>query len=248
MTQLLSDGASSGRAQPALAVAHVSSGYGTTAVLRDVSLEVAPGSVTALLGPNGAGKTTLLRVVSGLLPATEGSVCIDGTDVTRAKPYARFDQGLCHIPEGRGIFRSLTVRENLLMMADKRDESEAIARATDSFPILGDRLSQRAGTLSGGEQQMLALSAAYLRDPHLVLVDEASLGLAPIVVDEIFAFLKSLTARGAALLLVDQFVHRALGMASAAYVLNRGAIAFAGTAAALLEADLFEQYLGRGQE
>jgi branched-chain amino acid transport system ATP-binding protein len=134
------------------------------------------------------------------------------------------------------------------MMAGKRDEREAIARATDAFPILGDRLSQRAGTLSGGEQQMLALSAAYLRDPHLVLVDEASLGLAPIVVDEIFDFLESLTARGAALLLVDQFVHRALGMSSAAYVLNRGAIAFAGTAAALLEADLFEQYLGRGQE
>lgn len=233
-------------AQAALEVTRVSGGYGTTTVLRDVSLTVKAGTVAALLGPNGAGKTTLLRTISGLLPATSGSIRINGEDVTTRRPHKRFERGLCHVPEGRGVFRNLTVRDNLVMMSEKGKERDAIDRATEAFAILGQRLDQRAGTLSGGEQQMLALGAAYIRRPSLVLVDEASLGLAPIIVDRIFGFLESLTSRGAALLLVDQFVHRALRIATTAYVLNRGQIAFHGTGASLLDSNLFEQYLGRG--
>ena len=146
------------------------------------------------------------------------------------------------------MFRGLSVRENLLMQAGRGSEREAVDRAASAFPILGERLAQRAGTLSGGQQQMLAMAAAYVRNPSLVLIDEASLGLAPIVVDEIFAFLEQRTAEGAALLIVDQFVTRALEMASTAYVLHRGTIAFDGTADELLQGDVFERYLGAGTE
>jgi branched-chain amino acid transport system ATP-binding protein len=231
-------------AADALVVRGLEAGYGTTTVLRDVSLRAPAGSVTALLGPNGAGKTTLLRTISGFLPASAGTIEMAGQDVTRWRPHRRAASGLCHVPEGRGIFRGLSVRENLLMQAGRRSEDEAIERAASAFPILGQRLSQRAGTLSGGQQQMLAMAAAYVRDPLLVLVDEASLGLAPIVVDEIFEFLEQRTADGTALLIVDQFVTRALQMASAAYVLQRGTIAFEGSADELLQGDVFERYLG----
>jgi branched-chain amino acid transport system ATP-binding protein len=230
----------------ALAVEHLSAGYGTTTILRDVSLRVAAGSVTALLGPNGAGKTTLLRTISGFLHPTAGRIAIDGHDVTRWRPHKRAALGLCHVPEGRGIFRGLTVRENLQMQATPGTESEGIERAASAFPILRERLEQRAGTLSGGQQQMLAMAAAYVRNPSLVLVDEASLGLAPIIVDEIFDFLARRAAAGAALLIVDQFVARALQMSTTAYVLHRGAIAFAGTAEELRASDVFSQYLGSG--
>jgi branched-chain amino acid transport system ATP-binding protein len=238
--------ASSSTTGDALVLRGVSAGYGTTTVLRDVSLRVPVGAVTALLGPNGAGKTTLLRTVSGFLPASLGRIEIGGEDVTRMRPHRRAALGLCHIPEGRGIFGGLSVRENLLMQAGRGSEQDAVDRATSAFPILGDRLGQRAGTLSGGQQQMLAMAAAYVRDPSLVLVDEASLGLAPIVVDEIFEFLEQRTAEGASLLIVDQFVTRALRMASTAYVLHRGTIAFEGSAEELLRGDVFERYLGGG--
>jgi branched-chain amino acid transport system ATP-binding protein len=238
--------ASSSTTGDALVLRGVSAGYGTTTVLRDVSLRVPVGAVTALLGPNGAGKTTLLRTVSGFLPASLGRVEIGGEDVTRMRPHRRAALGLCHVPEGRGIFGGLSVRENLLMQAGRGSEQDAVDRATSAFPILGDRLGQRAGTLSGGQQQMLAMAAAYVRDPSLVLVDEASLGLAPIVVDEIFEFLEQRTAEGASLLIVDQFVTRALRMASTAYVLHRGTIAFEGSAEELLRGDVFERYLGGG--
>jgi branched-chain amino acid transport system ATP-binding protein len=225
-------------------VQDVHAGYGTTTVLRDISLRVPTGAVTALLGPNGAGKSTLLRTVSGFLPATSGRIGIGGQDVTRLRPHRRAALGLCHVPEGRGVFGGLSVRENLLMQAGRGSEQDAVDRAATAFPILGDRLAQQAGTLSGGQQQMLAMAAAYVRDPSLVLIDEASLGLAPIVVDEIFGFLEQRTAEGAALLIVDQFVTRALEMASTAYVLHRGTIAFEGTARELLQGDVFERYLG----
>jgi branched-chain amino acid transport system ATP-binding protein len=231
-------------AEPALVVSGLSSGYGRTVVLRDVSLRVPVGSAVALLGPNGAGKTTLLRAISGLLPTLSGSVHINGVDMTSARAHRRFASGLCHVPEGRGIFRSLTVRENIVMQSPKGNERDAVERAVRAFPILGDRLGQQAGTLSGGQQQMLAMAAAYVRDPTLVLVDEASLGLAPKVVDAIFAFLEERVAEGAALLVVDQFVARALGIATTAYILNRGSIAYEGRAAELLESGVFEQYLG----
>ena len=153
-------------------------------------------------------------------------------------------RGLCHVPEGRGIYRSLTVRENLLVQAAGRRDADTIERAVAAFPILGARLRQRAGTLSGGQQQMLALATAYVRDPAVVLVDEASLGLAPIIVDEIFEFLASRAAMGTAILIVDQFANRALQLATTAYVLRKGNIVYDGSAADLLDADLFARYLG----
>jgi branched-chain amino acid transport system ATP-binding protein len=199
--------------------------------------------VTALLGPNGAGKSTLLRAICGFLPASQGSVSLFGEDVTGMAPYRRFAKGLCHIPEGRGVFRSLTVRENLKLQCGKGNETEAIDRATAAFPILRDRLAQLAGTLSGGQQQMLAMAAAHVRNPRLVLVDEASLGLAPIVVDEIFEFLEQLTKDGGSLLLVDQFAPRALAIATTACILRRGQIVHTSSAKELLESDLFSRYV-----
>jgi branched-chain amino acid transport system ATP-binding protein len=230
----------------ALDISGIEAGYGRTTVLRDLSLRVSRGEVAALLGPNGAGKTTLLRVVSGFLPATRGSVSMFGEDITSAPAHRRFRAGLCHVPEGRGIFRSLTVRENLVMQAKRGSESEAIERAASVFPIIGERLHQQAGTLSGGQQQMLAIASAYVRQPRLILVDEASLGLAPLIVDDIFGFLRQVTSEGCSLLIVDQFAHRALELASSAYVLNRGEITFVGTAKELLEGDVFSHYVGTG--
>ena len=201
-------------------------------------------SVTALLGPNGAGKTTLLKIVSGLLRPTSGSVVIDGEDVTKLSPSRRTARGVCHIPEGRGIFRGLTVRDNLIMQSAPGTEATALERATEVFPILGNRLQQTAGTLSGGEQQMLAMARAYVREPRLILVDEASLGLAPLIVSSIFDFLQQLAMQGVALLVVDQFVTRALAMADTAYILGRGEITWAGTAEELMGRDVFKEYLG----
>ena len=231
-------------AEPALVVSHLAAGYGTTQVLRDVSLEVAAGEVTALVGPNGAGKSTLLRTVAGLLPASKGSVRLLGADVTKRAAHRRFAAGLCLVPEGRGIFRSLTVRENIVLQSRKGEEDAAIELSTGAFPILRQRLGQTAGTLSGGQQQMLAMAAAYVRNPKLVLVDEASLGLAPLVVDEIFEFLGQLPSRGASLLVVDQFVTRALQLATTAYVLRQGEVVYSGSAAELLDGDLFAHYTG----
>ncbi|MFD6058974.1 ABC transporter ATP-binding protein [Rhodococcus wratislaviensis] len=228
----------------ALNIIDLTAGYGRTTVLRGVSLRVPRGTVTALVGPNAAGKTTLMRVASGLLPPMSGSVQMAGRDVTREAPHRRARSGLSLIPEGRAVYKSLTVRENLLMQAPRGGVDLAIEAASSFFPVLGKRLHQKAGTLSGGEQQMLALTAAYVRNPSLILVDEVSLGLAPIIVDRIFDFLLELASRGAALLIVDQYVTKALGMADHAYVLRRGSIVFDGAPNALLESDLFEQYLG----
>jgi branched-chain amino acid transport system ATP-binding protein len=229
---------------PALQVDGLSSGYGRTTVLRDVTLQVPAGGVAALLGANGAGKTTLLRTVSGLLPVAAGTVRLHGEDVTRMRAHRRFAAGLCHVPEGRGVFRGLTVRENLAMQAPKGGVDEALARAAEAFPVLGRRLGQQAGTLSGGEQQMLAVAATYTRSPTLVVVDEVSLGLAPLVLDEIFTFLKGLPAGGTALLIVDQFATRALALADVAYVLRRGSVSYAGSPRDLQDADVFREYVG----
>jgi branched-chain amino acid transport system ATP-binding protein len=229
---------------PALNVKGLRSGYGRTEIVHGVDLVVGAGAVVALLGPNGAGKTTLLKTVSGLIPPTAGSVELFGEDITRVSTARRAERGLCHIPEGRGIFRSLTVRENLDLQAPAGHSGVAIDLAVDSFPVLGDRLTQLAGTLSGGEQQMLAIARAYIKEPRLVLVDEASLGLAPRIVDEIFSFLSAITERGASLLIVDQFVARALDMAARVYVLNHGVITFDGASEDLRRGDVFERYLG----
>jgi branched-chain amino acid transport system ATP-binding protein len=232
-----------GATGPYLEVRNLSSGYGQATVLRNVSLEVSPGSVTALIGPNGAGKTTLLKTVAGLLKATDGAVHFDDTDITHLSAHGRTQRGLCLIPE-RGIYASLSVRENLVLQALPGRQRESIEQACAIFPILAKRLKQRAGSMSGGEQQMLALVSAYVRSPKLVMVDEASLGLAPLIVDAIFEFLAGLAAQRAALLIVDQFITKTLALADTAYVLRRGEIAYSGSADALLEDDVFEHYLG----
>jgi branched-chain amino acid transport system ATP-binding protein len=221
----------------------IEAGYGEQRVLRDVSLTVRPGSVVAVLGPNGAGKTTLLRVVSGLLRPSAGTVQLDGADITRTRPYARARRGLCHIPEGRGIYPTLTVRENLVLHSRKGEEATALDRAISAFPVLGEKLRQPAGQLSGGQQQMLSLVRAYLTSPRLVLVDEASMGLAPVVVDKIFEFLAGIATSGTALLLVEQYVSRALALASQVYLLNKGSVVFTGQPGDIAD-DLFVHYLG----
>ena len=228
----------------ALSMKGITSGYGTTTIVRNIDLNIEAGSVTALLGPNGAGKSTLLKTMSGLIRPMSGSVMIDGHDVSSLAPNKRANLGLCHIPEGRGIFPSMTVKENLELQARPGEQSIAIEKGIAAFPILGERLMQRAGTMSGGQQQMLSMARAYTQNPRVILVDEGSLGLAPIVVDEIFSFLAGVAAAGAALLIVDQFVARALALATSAYVMTRGEIVFAGTSAELQRSDVFERYLG----
>jgi branched-chain amino acid transport system ATP-binding protein len=218
--------------------------YGEHTALRDVTLTVPAGSVVALLGPNGAGKSTLLRVASGLLRPAAGVVVLDGEDVTERGPHERVDRGLCHVPEGRGVFPNLTVAENLSLQTKAGREREAVELASDTFPILGARMTQPAGTLSGGEQRMLALARAYVQRPRLVLLDEVSLGLAPKVVDEIFAFIARLAEEGTSLLLVEQYVIRALGIADYLYMLNQGSLVFAGEPAELEGEDVFRAYVG----
>jgi branched-chain amino acid transport system ATP-binding protein len=232
------------RPHPALELADVTSGYGSTTALRGVSLEVPAGSVVALLGANGAGKTTLLRTAAGLNPASHGRVGLFGAEVTGENATRRARRGLCLIPEGRAVFRSLSVRENLELQAPRGGAARAIEKATEAFPVLGRRLGQIAGSLSGGEQQMLALARGYVTDPRVVLVDEPSLGLAPRVVETVFEFLARLAAQGSALLIVDQFIGQVLELADHAYVLARGEVTFAGTPTQLRSGDVFETYLG----
>ena len=232
---------------PALELESVSSGYGRTTVLRNIDLTVPLSSVTALLGANGAGKSTALSTASGLIRPNRGRVRMNGDDVTRLPPSKRARLGLCHIPEGRAIFRSLTVRENLQLHAPS-GVPVAMDEAVEAFPVLGRRIKQVAGTLSGGEQQMLAVARTFVNDPKVVMVDEASLGLAPLVVDAMFEFLMKMRGRGAALLIVDQFVARALSLADKVYVLSLGEIVFTGTPEEFSRGDLFERYFGDLQE
>jgi branched-chain amino acid transport system ATP-binding protein len=227
-----------------LRLENVTTGYGATTVLWDINLEVSASTVVALLGPNGAGKTTLLRAASGLIPVRQGKVWMDGQDVTGQEMNQMARRGMCHIPEGRGIFPSLTVKDNLILFSPKKKEKESLERAADTFPILGQRLNQTAGSLSGGEQQMLAIVRAYISNPRLVLVDEASMGLAPLVVDKIFEFLDTIVAQGTSLLIVEQYVYRALALAHQVYLLSSGRIVYNGTPSELEGQDIFERYLG----
>jgi len=229
---------------PVLELRDVWAGYGETTVLRGVDITVPRSSVVAVLGPNGAGKSTLLRAASGLIKIRKGELRVDGDDLTGGSPSELVKRGLCHIPDPRGIFKSLTVEENLTLQAPRGRAKESIAKAVDVFPRLGERLSQRAGTMSGGEQQMLAVARAYVQDPTVVLLDEVSTGLAPVVVDEIFVFLERIAAAGTALLLVEQFVHRALALAQQVYVLDRGVIRLSGRADELTEEQIFQSYAG----
>lgn len=226
-----------------LELREVTAGYGDAAVLRGVSLWVPPHSVVALLGANGAGKTTLLRVASGLLKPSSGRLLMDGADVTGQGPHKLARRGLCHVPEGRGVFPNLTVRENILIHAAGGNLGEAVEKAVSAFPILGRKLNQQAGALSGGQQQMLALCHAYVTTPAYVLLDEVSMGLAPVVVDEIFEFLAKLAAAGCALLLVEQYVTRALDLADYVYLINRGLIEFRGEPGEIDSDNLMQHYL-----
>ncbi|HEV7865200.1 MAG TPA: ABC transporter ATP-binding protein, partial [Acidimicrobiia bacterium] len=227
-----------------LELRNVTAGYGSHTVLRDVDLVVPDHSVVALLGPNGAGKTTLLRVASGLLRPTAGRLILDGQDATGWPSHRLAGAGVCHVPEGRGIFRALSVRDNIRLQANPALDLEPVRAVAEAFPRLGERLDQRAGTMSGGEQQMLALAHAYVAGSNTVLLDEVSMGLAPKVIDEIFDYLRRLAEGGAALLLVEQYVGRALELADFVYILNKGRVQFVGEAGELGEEQILASYLG----
>jgi len=222
----------------------ITAGYGSHTVLRDVNLVVPDNAVVALLGPNGAGKTTLLRVASGLLKPSAGRVLVDGVDATGWPPHRLSQLGVCHVPEGRGIFRALSVKDNIRLQAKEQFEGDPVTAVAESFPRLGERLGQRAGTMSGGEQQMLALARAYVAGSKTVLLDEVSMGLAPKIIDEIFEYLHRLAAQGAALLLVEQYVARALELADFVYILNKGRVQFVGESDELGEEQILASYLG----
>ncbi len=223
---------------------HVTAGYGDTTVLRDVSITLPAGKVVALLGPNGAGKSTTLAVASGLVAPRSGRVLLDGRDVTGSRPNELVEAGLCHVTEAGAIFPELTVAENLRIFASVKDEAASTERVLAAFPRLAERRRQVAGTLSGGEQRMLALARTYARDPSTILVDEISLGLAPIVVDEIFGHLAALARSGASLLVVEQYVAKVLAIADLVYVLVRGRIVYAGEPDELRDSSMLDHYLG----
>lgn len=222
----------------------ITAGYGRVMVLRSVDLAVRSGTVVALLGPNGAGKTTLLRVAAGLLLPAKGTIWVHGADLTKKTPHQRVQAGLCLIPDGRGVFPSLTVKENLRLAVPPGKMTGGFAPALDVFPILERRLGQKAATLSGGEQRILALARCYLAGPSLVLLDEVSLGLSPRLREQIFDSLTRLTRTGVSLLLVEQYVNRALELADVVYLLNHGTITFSGPSADLDEAAVLRDYLG----
>lgn len=233
--------------KPILDVRNLRAGYGDATVLRDVSISVPPGNVVAMLGPNGAGKTTLLRCAAGLVRARAGEIDLDDEDVTALQTEERARRGLCLIPEGRGVFPTLSVKENVLMFTPKGAQRDALERAVHAQPVLGSHLQRTAGTLSGGEQQMLALVRAWLADPKVVLVDEPSMGLAPMMVDRVFAFLSDIAEQGTSVLLVEQYVTRALALADCVYLLSNGEVAFTGSGEQLRDEnifDLFEHYVG----
>ena len=230
----------------ALELRRVSAGYGRVTVLREISVEVKKGEVVALLGPNGAGKTTLLSAVAGLVDVSEGEIMIDGEDFTTKPIHQRVKAGLCLVPEGRGVFPRLSVRDNLALQVPPWSDGGSDP-ALEAFPILGERLGQLAGTMSGGQQQMLALARAYLTEPRVVMLDEVSMGLAPRVVDQIFESIAELRRRGAALLLVEQYINRALEMAEKIYLIDRGSISFSGPASELDQDAIVKGYLGDGE-
>jgi branched-chain amino acid transport system ATP-binding protein len=227
-----------------LELRNVTAGYGSHTVLRDVDLVVPDHSVVALLGPNGAGKTTLLRVASGLVRPTAGRLILDGQDATGWPSHRLAAAGVCHVPEGRGIFRALSVRDNIRLQANPALDLEPVRAVAEAFPRLGERLDQRAGTMSGGEQQMLALAHAYVAGSNTVLLDEVSMGLAPKIVDEIFVHIQQIAAKGAALLLVEQYIPRALEVADYVCILNRGRVRFVGEPQEIGEQTVLKSYLG----
>lgn len=228
-----------------LKVRDVRAGYGSAQALFDVSFDLAANSAVAVLGPNGAGKSTLARTLSGLVPSASGSVRFDGVDIGGWRPDKIRRAGLVHLPEGRGVFPRLTVHENLRMGLSvfKGDRDAAVKRAFEFFPVLGKRRKQLAGTLSGGEQQMLSLARALMVDPKLVIADEMSLGLAPKLVDEVFDGLAAAREAGVAVIMIEQFAGRAIEFADQCLILHRGSVAWSGPAEQAGD-ELIHRYLG----
>jgi len=235
---------------PLLRLDAVQAGYGDLTAVRDVSLEVRPGEIVALIGANGAGKTTTLRAICGLVPLRGGRVELDAVSIGGRPPSAIVAGGIAHVPEGRQLFPTMTVRENLELGArtpeSRRLRAESLERVIALFPRLGERRGQLAGTLSGGEQQMTAIGRALMARPRLLLLDEPSLGLAPVVVTSIFENLRAINQDGVTILLVEQNVLRALRLSHRAYVLENGAIALEGPSPQLLTNEAVKRaYLGR---
>ena len=221
--------------------------YGAIHAVKGVSLEVNDGDIVALIGANGAGKSTVLKTISGLMHPRSGSIQFDGQDISHTDAYKLVRHGLAHVPEGRRIFLQMTVQENLEMGAfTKKDVSkEDLERMFALFPRLKERRKQIAGTLSGGEQQMLAMSRALMSHPKLLMLDEPSMGLAPILVDQIFDIIKELHAAGTTILLVEQNATKALQIADRAYVLETGSVSLSGTGMELAQSDeVRKAYLG----
>ncbi len=216
---------------PRIVIEGVTAAYGRIEVLHGVDLEIPAGAVFALLGPNGGGKSTLLKVLNGRLPATAGTISMDGIEPARWTPEALARVGVVALPEGRGVFPNLTVRDNLRMWTYRGDvnQSEVEERAYVQFPRLKERRKQLAGTLSGGEQQMLAISRALAGETKVLLLDEMSMGLAPIIVGELYELVGQIAAGGVTVVLVEQFVSTALGIADGAAIMLHGRIAHRGT-------------------
>jgi branched-chain amino acid transport system ATP-binding protein len=236
---------------PLLVVENVSVAYDGMRALQDVSLHADAGSIVALVGANGAGKTSLLRAVSGLVRAATGTIRFGGEDVTRIPAHRIVARGIAHVPEGRRVFASATVRDNLLLGAfvdrDAAHRTERLDAAFAAFPILRERLDQRASTLSGGEQQMLAIARGTMSGPRLLMLDEPSLGIAPILIPQIYNGIRTIAARGTTVLLVEQNVREALKLADRAYVLQTGRVVLEGAASDLIGDPLVQEaFLGIG--
>ncbi len=233
---------------PLLDIGDVVAGYGAFQVLHGMSLSVAAGEIVALLGANGAGKTTLNRTVSGLLRARSGRIAFDGQDITGADAAEIVGAGLIHVPEGRKTFATLTVRENLQLGAYARGRAaraQTLDSVLETFPRLRERLSQQVGSMSGGEQQMVAIGRGLMGQPKLLILDEPSLGLSPLLTDELFALIGRLHAGGLSILLVEQNVLQSLAIATRAYVMEHGKVAVSGEPATLIaDPKLKAAYLG----
>ena len=232
-----------------LTLKNVEVSYGAIRALQGISLEINTGEIVTLIGANGAGKSTTLRAISGLVPASRGRIVFEGKDITSLPADKIVRCGLGHSPEGRRVFANMSVRENLELGAYTRHDRSSIRedfdRALTLFPRLKERISQNAGTLSGGEQQMLAMGRALMARPKLLLLDEPSLGLAPFLVRDIFQIIRDINAQGTTVLLVEQNAHMALGIAHRGYVLETGHIVLAGEANAILaNDDVKKAYLG----
>jgi branched-chain amino acid transport system ATP-binding protein len=236
-------------AEPLLQVEDLDVSYGTSRALFSVSLAVEEGSLLAVLGANGAGKSTLARTISGLVPPQGGKITFSGRDITKRSPHRIRRFGLTYLPEGRGIFPGLSVVDNLKMAVaqEKRlERGAAIDRAIELFPVLGQRRRQQAGSLSGGEQQMLALARALAVPPRLLIADEMSLGLAPLVAEQVFQGLQEAQRSGITIVLTEQFVHRALSLADRCVILTRGRVGWSGPASEAGQ-EVIDRYLGEAE-